>query len=248
MAEYRWNQADLAAAYDRDASRVHPRYVDVQDAILNELASGNEPIHGTIVDLGGGSGRLLERVLMRWPEATAVLVDQSQSFLDLATARLAQYPGRATTHCLRLQDDWREVIPVPVAAVISTSAIHHLLPDEKRRCYQKCFDVLRPGGVFLNGDEVRDESEAEYRGHVERWAAHMQQLIDTQAVSPAMADALRGWQRRNVEQAGQPRASGDDCHETAASQLAYLRDAGFVDTAVVWQRELWSVLRGRRAN
>jgi hypothetical protein len=100
--------------------------------------------------------------------------------------------------------------------------------------------------VLLNGDEVRAETDAEYRRHVERWAAHMQRLIEMQAVTPAMADALTGWRERNVARFGEPRVSGDDCHETAAAQLSYFVDAGFVATAVVWERELWSVLRGRK--
>jgi cyclopropane fatty-acyl-phospholipid synthase-like methyltransferase len=245
LAEYRWNQSDLAAGYDAGAMLVHPYYVEVQDAILAELAAAGAT-DGVIVDLGGGSGRLVERALERWPDVRAVIVDQSQAFLDLAMQRLRRFAGRVTLHCRRLQEDWTSVVTEPAAAVVSMSAIHHLDADEKRTCYRRCFEVLRPGGVLLNGDEVRAESDAEYRRHVERWAAHMQQLIDTQAVTPAMADALKGWQERNVARFGEPRASGDDCHETAAAQLGYFESAGFSETGVIWERELWSVLRGRK--
>jgi tRNA (cmo5U34)-methyltransferase len=246
LAEYRWNQSELAAGYDAGAKLVHPYYVEVQDAILAELAAAGAT-EGVIVDLGGGSGRLVERALERWPQLRAVIVDQSQAFLDLAGQRLARFAGRLTLLCRRLQDDWTGILTEPAAAVVSMSAIHHLDAEEKRACYQRCFAVLRPGGVLLNGDEVRAESEAEYRRHVERWAAHMQQLIDTQAVTPAMAHALTGWQERNVARFGEPRTSGDDCHETAAAQLGYFEFAGFSETRVIWERELWNVLRGRKA-
>ncbi len=247
MAEYRWNQSELAAGYDAGATMVHPHYVAVQDAILAEMHKAGAT-DGLVVDLGGGSGRLIERVLERWPDTTALIVDQSQAFLDLAATRLARFGDRVAFACKRLQDDWRDIVPEPAAAVVSMSAIHHLDPDEKRQCYQRSCDILRPGGVLLNGDEVRAESDASYREDVERWAVHMQVLINTQAVTPAMAEALRGWRKRNVEQFGELRVSGDDCHETAAAQLGYFDAVGFADTDVAWQRELWTLLKGRRSH
>lgn len=245
MSEYRWNQPDLAAGYDAGAAIVHPYYVEVQDAILAELEAAGAG-DGLIVDLGGGSGRLVERILDRWPETRACLIDQSQAFLDLAARRNERFGGRLTLHCRRLQDDWRDVLTEPAAAIVSMSAIHHLDPDEKRECYRRCLEVLRPGGVLLNGDEVRAEDSTEYRRDLERWAAHMQNLIDRQAVTPAMAGALRGWQQRNVTHFNEPRVSGDDCHETAGAQLGYLGAAGFAETYVAWRNELWAVLCGRR--
>ncbi len=247
MAEYRWNQSELAAGYDAGAAVVHLYYVEVQDAILTAMESAGAT-DGLVVDLGGGSGRLVERVLERWPATRGLIVDQSEAFLDLATRRLERFGDRAAFVCRRLQDDWRVDVAEPAAAIVSMSAIHHLDPVEKRQCYQHCHDALRPGGVLLNGDEVRAESDDEYRAHVERWSEHMQRLIDTNAVTPAMADALRGWRKRNVERFGEPRVSGDDCHETAAIQLAYFDSAGLQETCVAWQRELWTLLCGRRAN
>ena len=37
------------------------------------------------------------------------------------------------------------------------------------------------------------------------------------------------WHDRNVRRFGEPKTSGDDCHETAAVQEEYLRAAGFRD-------------------
>ena len=99
MAEYRWNQSELAAGYDAGATVVHPWYVEVQDAILVEMEAVGAA-EGIVVDLGGGSGRLVERILEQWPRVTAVIVDQSQAFLDLAARRLERFPERVALHCL----------------------------------------------------------------------------------------------------------------------------------------------------
>ena len=64
--------------------------------------------------------------------------------------------------------------------------------------------------------------------------------------SPPLHAALKGWQHRNIEQFGEPRVSGDDCHETARAQLHYLIAGGFDRADVIWQKSLWSVLLGTR--
>ena len=58
-----------------------------------------------------------------------------------------------------------------------------------------------------------------------------------------MTDA---WYDRNVRRFGEPKHSGDDCHETAATQEQYLRDAGFAHVETPWQCEMWGLLIGRK--
>jgi hypothetical protein len=54
------------------------------------------------------------------------------------------------------------------------------------------------------------------------------------------------WRERNVTRFGEPKHSGDDCHETAAVQQEYLRIAGFRDVRTAWSDKLWGILFGRR--
>ena len=53
------------------------------------------------------------------------------------------------------------------------SAIHHLEPAEKAALYERCYHSLAPGGLLLNGDEVRPPDETEYRAELTQWADHM---------------------------------------------------------------------------
>ena len=114
--------------------------------------------------------------------------------------------------------------------------------------YRQCADCLAPGGVLMNGDEVRPESDDDYLAECRRWAEHMHRVINAGLIPDALQSALRGWEARNVGQFGTPRVSGDDCHETAAVQLDYFAQAGLSDTRVLWQQGLWGVLFGRRAH
>ena len=59
----------------------------------------------------------------------------------------------------------------------------------------------------------------------------------------AMCQALRGWEERNIAGFGQPRSSGDDCHETIQVQCGYLTDAGFSCVTVPWKKGMWAIFR-----
>ncbi len=240
---YRWNVADHAAGYDAAAEVIHPFYLEIQEAILERIARPKNA-EFLLVDLGGGSGRLAEKFLVRFPRATAVVVDQSEAFLEIASARIAPFGGRGTCLVARLQDDWTTDLPAAPTVISSMSAIHHLDPQEKQQLYAQAYAALEPMGLVLNGDEIRAEDDGAYRAALERWAAHMRQIVDAGLVSPAMRPMLEGWQDRNVTHFDKPRSSGDDCHETIESQLAYLCDCGFRSVSIAWQKEMWAVLEG----
>jgi tRNA (cmo5U34)-methyltransferase len=240
---YRWNTSDFAVGYDAAAEVVHPHYREVQDQILSLLPAELEG-GGLVVDLGGGSGRLVERILDNRPGANAIVLDQSEPFLALAERRLARFGQRATCMMARLQDDWPALLPTAATAIVSMSAIHHLEPAEKQALYRQCFDALKPGGVLLNGDEVRAADDDTYRKQLEAWADHMRRSIAAGKVPAVFHDALDKWIERNVGRFGEPKHSGDDCHETISAQLGYFCAAGFATADCPWQRDLWAILRG----
>jgi SAM-dependent methyltransferase len=242
---YRWNTSAFAEGYDQAAEVIHPYYLEIQDAILTllppDLRSGD-----LVVDLGGGSGRLVERILDRWP-VTAVVIDQSEPFLALAERRLARFGSRAICILTRLQDRWLEQLLAQPRVIVSMSAIHHLDPAEKQSLYRHCFETLVPGGVLLNGDEVRAEQDAAYLADVSAWADHMRAAMNSGTIPASFHPALEKWIDRNVARFGEPKQSGDDCHETIAAQLGYFKSAGFAAADCPWQRSLWAILRGCKA-
>jgi SAM-dependent methyltransferase len=243
MTAYRWNTSDFAIGYDAAAEIIHPHYLAIQDVLLDLLPDALDR-GGLVVDLGGGSGRLVERILDSRPMTSAFIIDQSEPFLALAERRLARFDERATCILARLQDPWESQLPAPAAAIVSMSAIHHLDATEKESLYRRCFQSLVSGGVLLNGDEVQAIDNDAYRAALWGWAGHMRHGMDGGAIPPIFHDALHGWIDRNVTRFGQPKQSGDDCHETIDAQLAYFRSAGFAVADSPWHRDLWTVLRG----
>jgi tRNA (cmo5U34)-methyltransferase len=245
-APYRWNTSAAAESYDRAALAIHPYYTTVQDQILAALPFQRDASF-LLVDLGGGSGRFVERFLERFPNASAAIVDQSEPFLAIAERRLARFGRRAKIVQSKLQDDWAKRLPAAPHTIVSMSAIHHLLPAEKRDLYARVYIALAPGGVFINGDEYRPESDAEFRAQLEQWAAHMQSAISEGRIPPEFQAIYDHWHNRNLTQFGQSKTSGDDCLETIAVQQQYLDSAGFVSTNIAWNAGLWGVLLSQKA-
>ena len=237
--DYRWNQSQAAVDYDAAAPVIHPQYVTVQEEVLAALPFAADQAF-RLVDVGGGSGRLAERVLEQFPRATAMVMDQSEPFLGVAQQRLARFGVRASFVKQRLQDDWPAAAG-PVDAVVSSSAIHHLEPTEKQQLFAKIFAALPSGGVFINGDEHRPASDADYLALLERWGRHMESSHASGAIPESFGAVIDAWKKRNIAEFGAPRKSGDDCLETSETQVAYLRAAGFNPVDVPWSRELWAV-------
>ena len=127
-------------------------------------------------------------------------------------------------------------------SIVSTSAIHHLEPAEKQALFARCYAALKPGGVFINGDEYRPTTDAEYRTLLENWSVHMYSALDAGRIPISFRETIDKWHDRNIRRFGEPKKSGDDCLETIGTQLGYLRDAGFAEVETIWADSLWAVI------
>jgi tRNA (cmo5U34)-methyltransferase len=248
---YRWNTSGAAEAYDAAAPVIHPYYEKVQDEILDLLSSTKDSSFCgsnsfVLVDIGGGSGRLAERVLERFAGAYVTVVDQSEPFLALAERRFTRFAPRAAIVQARLQDDWAAELKASPNVIVSTSAIHHLEPAEKRALYAECYATLATGGMFINGDEYRPESDAELRVLLDEWSVHMSNAIAEGRIPESFRATLDFWKDRNINRFDEPKKSGDDCHETQSTQIGYLQDAGFDEVAATWGEKLWGVVVARK--
>jgi len=113
----------------------------VEDALLSLVAEG---AGGALLDIGTGTGRVLELLAPRVRQALGV--DASRSMLALARARLA---GPAFAHCsVRLADMYR----LPLAStsfdtVVLQMVLHHA--EDPGLALAEAVRVLRPGGRLL---------------------------------------------------------------------------------------------------
>jgi tRNA (cmo5U34)-methyltransferase len=146
-----WN----ASQYDSLRRMLIPSFDMLYQVAADYLAFKSRP-DPDLLDIGAGTGLLTEKILSSLPKAKATLVDGSHEMLAQAKARLAHYKK-----CEFVVGDFSTSLPGgQFDAVVSALAIHHLRNERKRALFRRIFDILRPGGVFLNVEQVAGPSNS----------------------------------------------------------------------------------------
>jgi ubiquinone/menaquinone biosynthesis C-methylase UbiE len=107
-----------------------------------------------VLDVGAGYGAVTEEVLKAFPRARVTLQDYSQPMLGEAKRRLAGHAAQLRYVTSDLTDPgWPAGVGGPFDLAVSAIALHNLGdPDKIFACYRAMYDLLRPGGVFLDYD------------------------------------------------------------------------------------------------
>jgi ubiquinone/menaquinone biosynthesis C-methylase UbiE len=147
------------AAYDADMDLMHPNRHKMAEVIMAVL-SASTPDPRLVVDLGTGTGFLLDRLLRRFPNCRAVAVDGSQQMVAAAQSRLGSLAERVefVVGDLRQPETLGSELE-SADAVVSAYALHHLNLQEKAELIGRCRARLKEKGWFLNADLVVSEDE-----------------------------------------------------------------------------------------
>jgi tRNA (cmo5U34)-methyltransferase len=195
-----------AAEYTSLRRRLVPRFDAFYGAAvdaLSECVSGNSIER--VLDVGAGTGLLTELVAERYPAARVELLDGSPEMLDEARQRLGE-----RVVAVYVQDMAGELPAGPYDAVVSALAIHHLEDEDKRALFARVHDVLRPGGVFVNAEQVLGPTPELAKLYVDSWQRRCRELGASDEEVAASVQRRRHDRSAPVE-----------------DQLQWLRDAGF---------------------
>jgi len=242
----------MAEVYDRMAPTLTPQYGYLQNEALKILAIAETP-SPLVVDLGAGSGIFLEKAMESNSQARCHWVDFSDDFLKVAKQRLKRFGDRVTFTICAIQDDWESAIGEKADAIFSMSAIHHLESERKKTLYRRCHEALKPGGWFVNADEMATPDRNAYLQNLRFWA----DFVDRAEGKIPRAEMhyysqwkvhFDGWKRRNIDNFGASKTEGDDIHDDFCEQTTWLKDSGFVDADLFVKYRLWCVIGGKKAD
>ncbi|HMV28205.1 MAG TPA: class I SAM-dependent methyltransferase [Anaerolineales bacterium] len=213
-----WN----AAEYDVSRRRLIPCY-DLFYGTAVELASRTvKETNPSILDIGAGTGLLSEHVLQKFPTANLALLDESAEMLAKAQIRLEQYKPKVFVQAMT------SALPSEkFHAVISSLAIHHLSDKDKKGLFKRVFDILEPGGIFINAEQILGETP---------W---QQSLFEETHLDGARA---LGSSEEEI-QAAVERMSYDKC-SPLQEQILWLKEIGFENAASFFHSFRFAVYAG----
>lgn len=156
-----WQTKELTDAF-LDGVRGAIPGADLQLAVIRKIAELWFPEPTRVLDLGCGDGILGRLLLGIFPRANAVFADFSEPMLDAARAKLGDDPRARVARVDFSAPGWQEEVAPdpPFDIVVSGFAIHHRPDEEKKRVYSEIFEMLSPGGIFLNLEHVASQSPA----------------------------------------------------------------------------------------
>ncbi|HEY6268119.1 MAG TPA: class I SAM-dependent methyltransferase [Candidatus Acidoferrum sp.] len=168
---------------------------------------------GRFLDLGAGGGRLLSLVKSARQGSECVALDFSPTMVQVLRATFGNEPGTTI-----VEHDLDRTLPAlgRFDAVVSSFAIHHVVHERKRSLYAEIFDLLNPGGVFLNLEHVASPNDSLH----ERFLHAIGYTTETEDPSNKLLDF--------------------------ELQLAWLREIGFVDVDCHWKWRELALLAGAK--
>lgn len=200
-----------------------------------------------VLDLGAGPGSLSVRVLERLPEAEVVAVDTDPVLLAIGRAAAGDGTRLAFVDA-DLRSDWVARIAVgPYDAAVSTTALHWLRLEELLPFYARLAEVLRPGGVFLDGDRFDFDHDQEAIARATRdvspeWRPVPDGAEDWDAWWAAVASDPQFAAELDERRARRHEHPHGHERHTYEFHRAALLAAGFTEVGTIWQRLVNRVL------
>jgi SAM-dependent methyltransferase len=142
---------DWAMRQDRYEDERRPQFQTIADAIPFARDAAIE-----ILDVGAGYGALTQFLLEQFPNTTALCQEGSEEMAKLGRRRMAKWKGRFDYVIADFsKPGWSRAIHGNFDAVVSTIAIHNVrVPGIIEAIYKEVFQLVKPGGCFLNLDLV----------------------------------------------------------------------------------------------
>ncbi|OAN50678.1 SAM-dependent methyltransferase [Paramagnetospirillum marisnigri] len=214
-----------AQSYDAERRSLIPCFDEFYGAAV-DLVAEMAPPKPRILDLGAGTGLLSALVAQARPDAEFVLSDLSEAMLEQARRRFA---GTTVTASFRVMDHLSLADEAAFDVVMSALSIHHLEDPDKRALYAACARALKPGGLFLNADQVAGDTATMEDRYWRHW-------FDAVKASGLAQDRIEAAIHRQ----------SFDRRAPLAPQLDWLRQAGLAEVECRTKNVSFAVLCGIR--
>ncbi|MFH1073670.1 MAG: class I SAM-dependent methyltransferase [Candidatus Firestonebacteria bacterium] len=156
-----WRDKEFVRKYIEDFRGAIPYAVDHIEVMLDAIRASNRNVKN-FADIGCGNGILAGAILLRYPEACGTLVDFYEPVLNEAKQQLLDHVSNINFVTADLMDPrWIKNVKknIPFDVIVSGFTIHHIPDRRKKELYKEIFKMLKPGGIFINIEQIAPESK-----------------------------------------------------------------------------------------
>jgi SAM-dependent methyltransferase len=219
-----WKSEEIVKKYLTGTRGAIPLAKEQLD-IFGRVMSHHRPSVGRFLDIGCGDGIMASVILEHYPDAKGVLVDFSPGMIEAAKERMAAKSQQLDILLLDYGNkDWNQgkAFAEPFDVIASGLSIHHQPDERKKEIFREIYEMLSPGGVFVNLEHVAPAGS---------WG---DDLFDNLMIDSFYRDQQKkgtGLSRDEVHEKYISRAAKEaNLLSPVELQCQWLREIGFVET------------------
>ncbi len=215
---------EVVSEYDSLIQRHVPRYAELFWSMFHYLPKNWAPKH--ILELGCGTGNLTLLLRRHFPDTDITAVDMAPAMCEATVEKVGP-------HRLKTVESSFTQLKQPAGSadlIMSSLALHHLMPDEHETMIRQAFEWLEPGGYLVIGDGIRSQSPRLFEADCALW----DQLSLEHGVTPDELTQLVAHREAH------------DHYATVEGMLGWMRQAGFEHPEMVWRYSVWGTFIAQR--
>lgn len=152
-----WQKAELSQTFLEGVRGAIPLAAEQIDVILRIIQKVRPQVNN-FLDLGCGDGILGRAIINKYLHAQGVFLDLSAAMIEAAKSKIIDNDQGKLEFINQDfgKPEWLDTIQAkaPFDVIVSGFAIHHLADTRKQELYGEIYQLLKPGGLFLNLEHV----------------------------------------------------------------------------------------------
>ncbi len=161
--------AHNASEYDMNITKTIPFYEQFHDETIHLLQHYNQTIEKWL-DIGCGTGTLIEKVMPLFKDTEFILCDSSDKMLEEAKVKLQ----KLDKHSLRylspcISQNIETYLHEKVNAITAICVHHYLSKEDRFLATSQCYNVLDEEGIYVTFENIKPSSLEGIEIALERW-------------------------------------------------------------------------------
>ncbi len=208
------------------------------DVMLKIIQTASPHVE-SFLDLGCGDGILGQAIFNKYPHAKEIFLDFSEQMIQAAKSKLDKNQVEFIAQDFG-KKEWVDSLQgkSPFDVIVSGSAIHYQPDIRKKEIYGEIYGLLKPGGIFLNMEQVSSNSQWVEKIYEDLFIDCLYSFHQNNGSHSSRDEIAQGYYNRKDKEA--------DILATVETQCEWLRKLGFihVDCFIkIFERALFGGIR-----